>query len=106
MKHHPLKSFRKRRGEQIEIILYMTNQKPWYQSKTIVGGIALAVIFLLERFAGFNIADDGKDSLGAIITALGETVALILVFWGRISADKKIVIRKPELIEDEKPDYR
>lgn len=101
MRRQPLKSGRVgakngRRGT-IDILPHLmgTTSKKWWQSKTILGGVVLAAVFILERFLGFSVDEIGKESLESIVMAIGETVGLILVFVGRIRANRPI---KPEIL--------
>lgn len=71
----------------------MDNAKKWYLSKTIWGGLSMAVGVAL-RYAGYEISNEDLNSaVDGILAALSgvlEVVGLIMTIYGRVKATTKI----------------
>ncbi|MGD8564472.1 MAG: hypothetical protein PVG03_18165 [Desulfarculaceae bacterium] len=67
----------------------MPEEKPWYQSKTIIGTLVSAAA-IVAAAVGFRIPEAEVQSITEVILALGGAVGTGLAIWGRLTADKKI----------------
>jgi len=68
----------------------MDNQnKPWYQSKAVIGG-AIAVAAGVAGLFGYAITPEDTAAVTDAIVAVGAAVGGILAVVGRLQATKKI----------------
>jgi hypothetical protein len=67
------------------------NNKPWWQSRTIIGLILLVVGKALER-AGFALDDGMRGELESWIIGGLDVVGGLLVLWGRVRATKALTL--------------
>ncbi len=70
--------------------------KPWWQSKTIWGGVVQALVFVLGIFH-VNIADL-SDQITNGVYAVGAFIGVILVIVGRVKATKAISSQPPPTV--------
>lgn len=63
------------------------SEKPWWESKTIVGAI-VAMIGVLASMFGFEVVDNAAVS--EIIMELMSIAGLLFAIYGRIVAEKPI----------------
>lgn len=87
-------SQRKKRAQPIDIITVMTGQKVWWQSTTIQGLVVLVLGFLADKVSWLPVGD-----YGPVVEAVATAIGSVMVAIGRIKAEDKIVIRKPEVVE-------
>lgn len=64
----------------------MTDTKPWWQSKGVIGG-AVAVVSAIAGLLGVSF-DEGQ--LTESLLMIGAGVGGVLAIWGRVVADKQI----------------
>lgn len=68
--------------------------KPWYASKTIIGGILTFVVALLQTFQVIPTdavnAAELTDKIVAIVAYGVDLVGFVMVIFGRVTATKKI----------------
>lgn len=63
-------------------------QKKWWASKGVIGSIA-ALVGVLLTYAGKDISSSEiETTIGLVISAVGS----VLSIWGRLSAEKKVVL--------------
>jgi len=60
----------------------MNNSKPWYQSKTIIGGIINALV-LVSYVSGLKISE---EIIGELINGVAGVIGTVMVIIGRIKA--------------------
>lgn len=65
-------------------------EKPWYQSKAVWGGIAAAIAGLLGLL-GYTVAPEFVDSAASIGVAIASLVGGALAIFGRVKATSKLV---------------
>lgn len=65
------------------------DQKGWYQSKAVWGGIVALLAGILGIF-GFNVGAEDQAALAETLLAIGSAVGGLLAIYGRVSASKKI----------------
>ena len=65
------------------------DDKPWYQSRVIWGGI-IAILTPLASLLGVEIAPDTASDIASLATAAGGVVGGGLAIWGRMRATKPI----------------
>lgn len=73
-------------------------KRPW-QSKTLWGGLIAAVIMAAGLFGyDLNVTDEAQvelvDQLVGAATAVGALVSTWLIVWGRLTANKKVKVKK------------
>lgn len=72
----------------------MIDDKAWYMSKGVWGGVIAFLGVIATRFFGIQInADDQIIITNYLVTGIGQGAAMIgglLAIWGRIKATKKI----------------
>jgi Mg2+ and Co2+ transporter CorA len=66
-----------------------TDAKPWYQSKTIWGGV-VAFLAVVGGLFGVDVDEAQKSVLVEALVGLGGVIGLILTIWGRAKAEKSI----------------
>ncbi|WP_082376384.1 hypothetical protein [Ahrensia marina] len=67
----------------------MTDNKPWYLSKTIWAAL-ISIIATVAAFFGVTIDDSLRESLSVGLLQLVTAIAGIVAIFGRISASAKI----------------
>lgn len=67
----------------------MSEDKPWYQSKTVIGGVIAALAGLLA-FASVSIGIEDQGILTDAVLGLVGAIGGILAVYGRVKADRKI----------------
>lgn len=67
----------------------MTDNKPWYLSKTIWAAL-VSIIATAATFFGFTIDDNLRESLSGGLLQLVTAIAGIVAIFGRVSASTKI----------------
>ncbi len=67
----------------------MIEMKPWYQSKTVWGGL-IALSAPLLKFAGVDLAADAQGQLTDALVTLAGAVGGVLAIYGRMSATTAI----------------
>ena len=67
----------------------MTNVKPWYQSKTIIGAVVTVLAMILTAF-GYGIGAEDQAALVDYAVSLGGVVGGLLAIYGRLKASKDI----------------
>lgn len=60
--------------------------KPWWQSKTILGALAVLIVLVLRE----AFPDLKEDDVLNILTLVSQAAASVLAIFGRVKADKKI----------------
>ena len=63
--------------------------KPWYESKAVVGGV-VAVVAGIAGIMGVAINPDDQEAIVATVTAVGSAVGGALAVYGRIKASQPI----------------
>jgi hypothetical protein len=66
-------------------------EKPW-QSKTLWGGLIMAVIIVLQLTDNKVAGEVLDEQASVIVDWIIGGVGILLVIWGRLTAEKKIVI--------------
>lgn len=64
-------------------------QKNWYESKAVVGGLVAATSGVAAVF-GVALGPEEQETLVAAITGIGAAIGGILAVYGRIKASKNI----------------
>lgn len=67
----------------------MTDEKKWYTSKSIWGGIVTVLALALTAF-GYGIGADDQAALVDYAVSIGGAVGGLLAIYGRIKASKKV----------------
>ena len=67
----------------------MTDVKPWYQSKTIIGAVVTVLAMILTAF-GYGIGAEDQAALVDYAVSLGGVVGGLLAIYGRVKASKDI----------------
>ena len=67
------------------------NEKPWYQSRTIVGVVVMILAQVLRWFK----VDILNEELTDIVTLAMETLGAALAIYGRVNARKTLRMTKP-----------
>lgn len=67
----------------------MTEVKPWYQSKTILGAVVTVLAMILTAF-GYGIGVEDQAALVDYAVSLGGVVGGLLAIYGRVKASKDI----------------
>jgi len=63
--------------------------KPWWQSKTMWGGV-VALACGIAGFLGFAVPDDQVSVITDIVVAVSTVIGGILTLYGRTKANTKI----------------
>ncbi len=71
------------------------DSKIWWQSRTILGAVAMIIIMILDRLH-IKVPDDTRDQLIDILLQLGMAVSAAVTIYGRIKAEKQLTLKKPE----------
>ncbi|WP_449246283.1 hypothetical protein [Desulfarculus baarsii] len=66
-----------------------TETKPWYQSKTIWGGV-VSFIAVVGGLFGLNMNADEQTAVTEGLMAVGGLIGVGMTIWGRLSASKGI----------------
>jgi len=66
-----------------------TQNKPWYASKAVIGGI-VAVASGLAGVAGIVVSPEDQEAIIAAVTAVGSAVGGVLAVYGRVKASQPI----------------
>jgi hypothetical protein len=67
----------------------MTDIKPWWQSKTLWGGIVTLGSAALG-LAGLDLGDADREALIELLTSLGAAIGGVIAIFGRITAKNRI----------------
>ncbi|MGF0536749.1 hypothetical protein ACQQ2Q_02060 [Agrobacterium sp. ES01] len=67
----------------------MLTMKPWYQSKTVWGGL-LAVAAPLLRYGGLEVDAEAQGQLADMAVTIAGSIGGLLAIYGRISAKSGI----------------
>ena len=66
----------------------ITNEKPWYASKTVIGAVVAGVAGLLAVFkvgwAG-NVPGE-SESIASVVEQIAVVVGALVALWGRLTA--------------------
>lgn len=65
--------------------------KPWYESRTLWGGIITAIAMIAQA-SGIEVSDAEQQRVIDLLTHFGEGFGLVLVIWGRIAARKRLAV--------------
>lgn len=69
--------------------------KPWYLSKTMWGGLII-LISLIARQLGFEVSSGDEawytEQTLSLAHLIAEGVGMVLVFWGRVTATKRVTL--------------
>ena len=85
----------RKNADKVDLIPVMRGTKPWWKSTTIQGLAVLVLSAILSRFG----LDPGESQSAALVTALMDAAGAVMVFVGRLKAEKKVTIIKPEVVE-------
>lgn len=66
-------------------------EKPWYESKTIIGAVVAVGSGLAAAF-GIVLAPEDQSAIVDVVVALGASVGGLLAIYGRVKA--KTTLRK------------
>lgn len=67
----------------------MQKQKPWYQSKAVIGGI-VAVLASIAAAFGYAVSPESQGEITNLVVAIAGGVGGLLAVYGRIKAKDKI----------------
>ena len=67
----------------------MSDVKPWYMSKTIIGAV-VTVLALVATAFGYGIGAEDQAALADYAVSLGGIVGGLLAIYGRVKASKEI----------------
>lgn len=67
----------------------MTDEKKWYTSKGVWGGIVTVLALALTAF-GYGIGADDQAALVDYLVSIGGAVGGLLAIYGRVKASKKV----------------
>lgn len=67
--------------------------KPWWQSKTVIGGI-VTFASVIAAALGHQINEAEQAVIVEAVSGLAGAVGLVLTVWGRGTASKKITLKK------------
>lgn len=67
----------------------MTESKPWYQSRGVVGPLVAAVLAMLQGF-GVSFGEGAAEHFTNVIIQVGIAAGALVGIWGRVKADKRI----------------
>jgi len=65
------------------------NDKPWYASRAVWGGV-IAVLSAIAGAFGYTVSPELQGELALQITAIGGSVGGLLAVYGRVKATKSI----------------
>ena len=67
----------------------MSDVKPWYMSKTIIGAV-VTVLALVAGIFGYGIGAEDQAALADYAVTIGGVVGGLLAIYGRVKASKEI----------------
>ncbi|MDA0338132.1 MAG: hypothetical protein O2782_23420 [bacterium] len=67
----------------------MYDEKAWYQSRTVWGGL-IAVLAAVAGAFGFSIGGEDQAALVEAVAAVAGAAGGIVAIWGRVKATKSI----------------
>jgi len=67
----------------------MTDIKPWWQSKTLLGAMITLASALLGLL-GYDLGEADRETLTGLLTSLGATLGGIVAIIGRFKAKNRI----------------
>lgn len=67
----------------------MIDEKKWYASKGVWGGIVTVLALALTAF-GYGIGPDDQVALTDYLVSIGGAVGGLLAIYGRVKASKKV----------------
>ena len=67
----------------------MTDEKKWYQSKSVWGGIVTVLALALTAF-GYGIGADDQAALVDYAVSIGGAIGGLIAIYGRVKASKKV----------------
>lgn len=71
------------------------DSKIWWQSRTILGAVAMIIIAILDRLH-IKVPDDTQDQIVDILLQIGTAASASLTIYGRIKANTKLTLKKPD----------
>ena len=63
--------------------------KPWWQSKTVWGGLVTLLAVILGAF-GYDLGTEDQKQLVEILSQIAASVGAVIAIYGRLTATKRI----------------